>query len=1051
MAQLDIQVKIFQQLQPRLFPKAFGKRNILVKLKFSLIDFSRGDTFGNLFVPTSTRIFKISTAGLVSTYAGNPHGTMNNGTSATAAFIGSALKLVGDSKGNIYYYEQGYCRIRKISAGSKIVTDFIGDGTACDFNGENTPGVSTWLNGVSGMWFDSIGNFFFGDIYNRRVRKWTFSTGLVQTIAGNGSFGYTNNLPATSSMIKTTVGIAGDSLGNIYFADSGNARIRKITTSGILLTIIGSGICCVDANSDGVPGITMSIGAPGGVKVDVQGNVYFSNSGRIRIYYPNTGLVSTVVGYGCAGFSNDGGSPLSACIFSMEDFWLDTNSNFYLPQPSNNRIRKATPSLITTIAGTGYFSFTGDGGPAVNAQLNYPSATYVDTNGNAYIVDQGNCRVRLVNPAGIISTFGGTSSCGSTVDGYAFTQTSITSLSGITGDTAGNLYLSHSNLIRRISAGSNIVSTISGAGGSISDAEISAVSYNFYNPYGMFIDTNNNLFIAEYSRHKIKKLSLSFFSIVTVAGSGMTTFVDNCEATLASLSYPQAIWVDTIGRYFIADSENRRVRKVENGIMTTYAGTGAGGFNGNGHLATLTSFASVYSIVGDSNGNIYVSDYSNYRIRKISQVNSTSTIVTTVIGNGNSNGFYRGRFTATLTPLSYPVHVTLDSNGNFYVCETSNYMMVRKTVLLSAPTGQPSRQPTDQPTRQPTSQPSSQPTNQPNGRPTTQPSGHPTNQPTMQPSRQPTVQPSTQPTNQPTTQPSNQPTVQPSRQPTGQPSLQPSNQPTIQPTSQPSRQPSSKPTLQPTSDPSSQPTSQPLLCPSSQPTSEPTQQPTRRPTTQPSSQPSSQPSRQPSRQPTKQPTGQPTGKPSTKPTSQPSSQPSRQPSSQPTKQPTVQPTGKPSTQPSAHPTRVPTTHPTSQPSGVPTVHPTSQPSSFPSVQPSGAPTSVPTSCPSAQPTSVPTSFPSSSPSSQPTAFPSCQPTVDPTSQPSSLPTVLPSSSPSSVPTAIPSCQPTALPSSTPTMQPPRLNHLVSLLAFRHLNRVPFHRVSLLHSLPVNHL
>jgi hypothetical protein len=730
MARLGMLVKISQQLQPKLFRKTFGKRNILVKIKFfvCLMDFSRGDTFGNLFVPTSSRIFKISTTGLVSTYAGNPHGTMNNGTSATAAFIGNALKLVGDSNGNIYYYEQGYCRIRKISAGSKIVTNFIGDGTSCGYNGENTPGVLTWLNGVSGMWFDSIGNLFFGDVSNRRVRKWTFSTGFVQTIAGNGSFGYTNNLAATSSMIKTIVGIAGDSLGNIYFADSGSARIRKITTSGILVTIVGSGVCCSDANVDGVSGITTSIGNPGGVKVDVQGNVYFSNSGRIRIYYPTSGLIYTVVGYGCAGFSNDGGSPLSACIYSMEDFWMDTNSNFFLPQTNTYRIRKATPSVITTIAGTGYLSFTGDGGPAINAQLNYPAGTYVDTNGNAYVVDQGNCRIRLVNSAGIISTFGGTGSCGSTEDGYTFTQTSISSLNAIVGDTAGNLYLSHSNLIRKISAGSNIVSTISGAGGSVSDAEIPAVSYNFYNPFGTFIDTNNNLFIAEYSRHKIKKLSLSTFTIITVVGNGALSFLDNCPATAAGIYFPRGVWVDTIGRYFIADSENRRVRKVENGIITTYAGTGLSGFNGNGHLATLTNFASVTSIVGDTNGNIYVSDYDNYRIRKISQVNSTATVVTTIIGNGNSNGFYRGRFTATSSALNYPIHVTLDSNGNFYVCETSNYMMVRKTVLLSAPTGQPSRQPTSQPTRQPTSQPSGQPTSQPNGRPTTQPSSDPTNQ-----------------------------------------------------------------------------------------------------------------------------------------------------------------------------------------------------------------------------------------------------------------------------------------------------------------------------------
>jgi sugar lactone lactonase YvrE len=594
-------------------------RKITYKISFSpLLIFSRGDTLGNLFVPTITRIFKISTIGLVTTYAGNPRGSAADNTSATAALIGNAFRLVGDSNGNIYFYDMSFCRIRKISPGSKLVTNFIGEYGNCGFNGvENSPGLSTRVNRVTGMWLDSNGNLFYSDAYNRRIRKWSISTGLVNTIAGNGTYGFTDNRPATSAMIGSAIGIAGDSVGNIYFGDEGYGRIRKITTSGFLVTIAGGGVCCADMNANGVPATTVWLNSPGGLKVDAQGNVYFSTYGRVRMYESSTGLTYTSVGYGCSGFTNDGGSPLSACIASMEDFWMDTNNNFYLPQSASYRIRKATPSIITTIAGSGYFSFAGDGGPAVNAQLYTPMGTYVDTNGNAYIVDQGNCRIRLVNSAGIISTFGGTGSCTSTADGYAFTQTSLSSIYAVLGDTAGNLYLTQDNWVRRISAGSTIVTTISGAGSVNTDAVIAATSYNFNTPYGMSIDTNNNLFITEYGRHKIKKLSLSTFNIVTIAGSGSTTFVDNCPAMSAGLYYPRGIWVDTLGRYFIADSENRRIRKVENGIMTTYAGSGASGYNGDGHLATLTSFSSLYSIVGDSNGNIYVNDIYNNRIRKI--------------------------------------------------------------------------------------------------------------------------------------------------------------------------------------------------------------------------------------------------------------------------------------------------------------------------------------------------------------------------------------------------------------------------------------------------
>jgi hypothetical protein len=1003
----------------------------------------RGDPFGNLFVAGEKRIFKIAAnTNILTTYVGNPDlGSSAENIAATAALISSATRISGDSLGNLYYIDSN--RIRKVSVGSRLVSTIVGNGLTV-YTGENTPALSTPFSSLTALWADSNGNILIGDVGNCRIRKFTVSTGLVTTIAGNGICGLSDNRPATSAMFTSVFDIVGDTNGDIYFSDYD--RVRKII-SGFIFTFAGGTPCCTFVDNSPATSVFLY---PAALGIDYLGRLHISTYGRIVVVNPFTGSIGTIIGYGCYGYLGDNGPAAFACVAYASGMWISPNLQVYFSQIGGYVIRSVASNIVTLFAGNGYYAFAGDGGQAKNAQLFAPGGAFVDTTGNVYIADTKNCHVRLVNTAGIISSIGGNSGlCYPDGDNGPFSQSYLYSPRGIWKDTSGNLYISESDRIRKVSASTNIITTVGGGGGSTDD-NILATDYSFTLLYGIWGDTVNNIFVADCSGHAVKKLSLSSSFLITVAGNGVAGFLDNVPATSGQLNYPRGIWIDTIGRLFIADDSNHRIRKVQNGIISTFAGTGSTGFNNDGHLATATNLYHPYGMIGDSNGNIYFADSSNMRIRKIYAVNGSANVVTTVIGSGSIN-FVRGSYPVTEASLSFPQHVAVDTSGYLYVTEDESANTIRKTVLAETPTSQPSRQPTGQPTRQPfgspttqpssdpTRQPSGQPSQQPFGRPSAQPSAQPSSQPTLQPNSAPSSQPSTQPSTRPSCQPSSHPSAQPSGQPFSKPSTQPTQQPTVKPSTQPSEQPSTKPSCQPsgrpTTLPTQQPTGQPSTQPSEQPTKQPTSQPTGKPSTQPSVQPSTRPSSQPSVKPTRQPTGQPTGKPSSLPSVQPSTRPSSQPSVKPTRQPTSRPTDQPSSRPSSQPSTRPTKQPTSQPSGQPsespssqpscrptkqpTVQPSDQPSGIPSTQPNGRPSSKPSSKPSCEPSGQPSFQPTGQPSDRPSGQPSSQPSRRPTNQPTNQPTIKPSSQPSRQPSVVPSSQPTSLPTVQPSSCPSR--------------------------------
>ncbi len=325
------------------------------------------------------------------------------------------------------------------------ITTFLGNPTCCN-SANDRPATSTWLTGASSVTFANT-NLYVNEAGSFKVRR-VDSSGIIRPVAGNSTPGYSGDGgPATEAQIFTNNGgLAADSLGNLYIADGNNQRIRKITPAGIISTF--AGIDTAGFSGDGGPATAAQIHFPTYMTVDAANNLYFSDSSNNRVRKIDAaGIITTVAGNGNASFSGDGGPALSASVNAPGGLAFDSAGNLYISEPGEGRVRKVTPAgIISIYAGLAPRNrgFSGDGGPASLAQLNAPFGLAVDAAGSLYIADNGNSRIRKVAPDGTISTYAGnglsvaTSPLG---DGGPATSAALGALSSLTLDPAGNLYI----------------------------------------------------------------------------------------------------------------------------------------------------------------------------------------------------------------------------------------------------------------------------------------------------------------------------------------------------------------------------------------------------------------------------------------------------------------------------------------------------------------------------------------------------------------------------------------------------------------------------------
>ena len=340
---------------------------------------------------------------------------------------------------------------------------------------------------------------------------------IITTFAGTGDVGSTGDGgAATSAQLFYPEGVAVDISGNVYISDVQNDNIRMVTSTGIITTIAGTGE--YGSSGDAGAATSASLRSPWGVSVDISGNVYIVDQGNNKIrMVTSTGIITTFAGTGIWGDSGDGGAATSATFNYPYGVSVDISGNVYIVDNNNHKIRKVNSAgIITTFAGTGEYGSGGDGGAATSAQLYSPSGVSVDISGNLYIADGGNHKIRMVKSAGTIITIAGTGAYGSSGDGGAATSATLSYLYGVSVDISGNVYIAdtYNQKIRKVT-NTGIITTIAGTGtyGDSGDGG-AATSAQLYSPTGVSVDISGNVYIADDGNHKIRMVTSRSLSAI---------------------------------------------------------------------------------------------------------------------------------------------------------------------------------------------------------------------------------------------------------------------------------------------------------------------------------------------------------------------------------------------------------------------------------------------------------------------------------------------------------------------------------------------------------
>lgn len=619
-------------------------------------------------------IRKITPDGTIETVAGmGEPGYSGDDGPAIEARMNYPNGLLMDSSGNLLIGEEGSHVIRKIDPQGRIST-IAGTGVAGDA-GDGGPATQAQLKLPRRLALAPDGTLYFSDGNNHRVRRIT-PDGVIMTVAGTGKMGFSGDGgPATEAEMNIPRSVTLDGKGNLYILDSVNFRVRKVDTKGIITTVAGTGT--PGFSGDGGPAVKAQIGLGFGLDSDAAGNIYIADSYYInaRVRKIDTrGIMTTVAGCGPGPFSGDGGPATLAHINVIGGIDVDAFGNLYIADSGNNRIRKVdTNGIVTTVAGSGS---VGDNGPATMAGLYFPLSVTVDDQGVIYIADSGHNRIRRIDPSGTVATIAGT---GDNAFGGDDGQARDANLNGPTGlhrDAGGHLYIAdlRNNRIRKIDI-RGIITTVAGSGkpGYSGDGGL-AVDASLTQPSGIWKDNNGNLYIADSGNHRIRKVDPDGI-ITTVAGIGEPGYSgDDGPAADAVVNVPRSPYMDGTGALYITDSGNHRIRKInEEGIITTVAGNGVGGYSGDGGAAIDASLNQPGAVFGDDEGHLYISDIGNNRVRVVRPDGSITTLAGTgAPGFGGDGGPARDAQTAAVGGF-------VDASGDIYLSEPMNFR-VRKII-----------------------------------------------------------------------------------------------------------------------------------------------------------------------------------------------------------------------------------------------------------------------------------------------------------------------------------------------------------------------------------
>ncbi|MDP4150782.1 MAG: NHL repeat-containing protein [Bacteroidota bacterium] len=590
------------------------------------------DVSGNVYVADALNhsIRKMTAQGVVTTLAGDGNPGFKNGAGASAEFNFPTGLTVDRSK-NVYVVDANNNCIRMIDANGNVTT-LAGD-TARGF--VDGTGTSARFATPEGITIDGNGNLYVADTYNHAIRKIS-RTGIVTTVAGNGTGGYQEGT-GTAARFLFPSGVVSDPHGNLFVADRGNYRVRKLSSAGVTSPFAGDGT-------------SISISAFGGITMDPAGIVYVTDQYHNRVMKIDAqGNMTPFAGLSTIGLRD--GPAAGAQFYYPVSLAADAFGAVYVADTYNNRVVKIPKDgLAYIMAGNGTAGFTD--GPGVTVEYNSPYGVGRDAAGNTYVADQLNNRIRKINTDGLITTL-----ASNDLSGLPLFKT----IAGVVADAHGNVYVAdqgYSKIDLITPAGA--VSRFAGITGWPGFADGPGVQAQFIAPTGMAIDGQGNLYVSDNTR--IRKITPDAM-VTTLAGDLNAAFKDG-TGTAAEFWSPGGVAVDGQGNVYVADTYNMRIRKITpGGVVTTMAGTGGTAFqDGPGTVAT---FCYPFGIAVDTSGNVYVADSRNYRIRKI----NAAGIVTTLAGDG-TNGYKDGSGPAA--EFAWPTSIALDAKGNLFVADQPN-------------------------------------------------------------------------------------------------------------------------------------------------------------------------------------------------------------------------------------------------------------------------------------------------------------------------------------------------------------------------------------------
>ncbi len=561
-------------------------------------------------------------AGIGGSPSGDLTGPLPDGIPATAAMFRGITDLTRDRHDGLIVALRGANRVRRIDAAGIIAT--IGGTGASGFSGDGGPATAATFFGPAGVVVNAANEIFVADAGNGRVRK-IDAAGIVTTVAGGGAGG--DGGLATDAALSSPSALALAPDGSLVISD--NAGVHRVDATGIITTVAS-----LPAAFD-----------VGGLIVDPNGIVFSARNAKVQRIEPD-GTVTTVAGTGTAGLGGEGGPATAAELDVPAGLAFDHDGSLLIADSEGGRVlRVDAPGTLTRVLGNTFWSYSGDGGPAAQAQVLYPFGLARDASGDVFVADALNGRVRKIDTTGAITTVAGSGTLNrdatpvvATGDGGPALAATFRLPTDVAVDALGNLYVSDSwdCTVRKIDtagivtafAGTKICGS-TGDGGPALDAQVRG---NW-----VITDAAGNVYVG--GDIGIRRIDNSGV-ITTVYGAGANDPGDGGPASAARFSGAKKPAFDPVGNLYVPDDYGNRIRRIDTaGIISTVAGTGVSGFGGDGGPATQATFRQIRGLAVAADGTIYVADTDNNRIRRI----GPDGVITTISGGGPELGL-KGTF-----------------------------------------------------------------------------------------------------------------------------------------------------------------------------------------------------------------------------------------------------------------------------------------------------------------------------------------------------------------------------------------------------------------------